>query len=60
MEDARASAAGVVREGVSAGEHGSPSDGREVGGARGGEGAGHGESVVPAGVGEHGATDRSA
>ena len=59
-EEACASAAGVVREGVSAGEHGSPSDGREVGCARGGEGVGQGEPVVPAGAGEDAAADRSA
>ena len=42
-EEASARAAGVVRERVPAGEHGSPSDGGEVGGARGGEGVGQGE-----------------
>ena len=40
-DEACARAAGVRWERVpAAGEHGSPSDGREVGGARGGEGVG--------------------
>ena len=59
-EEVRPGAAGVGRAGVSGGEQGCPSDGWEVGSAGGGESVRPGESVVPAGAGEHGAADCSA
>ena len=56
-EEVRPGAVGVVRAGEVGGKEGRPGQGREVGGAGGGESVWQGESVVSAGTREHGAAD---